>query len=57
MCLNAWPTGKDTIRSYDLVQIGVALLAEYVTVGWAWRFYAQVLPSEEEKVFCLWIKM
>lgn len=28
MCVNAWPTGSGTTRSYDLVEVGVALLEE-----------------------------
>lgn len=28
VCVNAWPTGSGTTRSYDLVEVGVALLEE-----------------------------
>ena len=33
MCLNAWPTGSDTIRKRGLVGVGVVLLEEVCHSG------------------------
>ena len=48
MCLNAWPTGSDTIKRCDLVKIGVALLEEVCCCGVGLGAYAQAPPSVEE---------